>query len=339
MAVNASTGAQLWAYSWGFGSGSTAPVANGVVYSGSDLNDAFYAIDAGTVLWTFQAGQDREYAFTTDPAVAGGLVYASAHGILYALDASTGALVWDYPSAGPTAVTDGVVYASTYGAGLYALNASTGALLWNSSISSGDHVAVAAGVVYVGSWNNDLYAVNASTGAVLWSYATGGSVETRPAIANGVVYVGSDDGKVYAFGLTGGGSANPAAVSVSPSSAPPSRNVAPPRSYVPSPANNVPSTASFDQAPAASSSIGFAQVAAAIAHSTKASVPYSNAQTAGDLNVVVVGWNDAVATISSVTDTKGNTYSLAIGPTRGTALANRSTMRKTSLALRLGRIP
>ena len=50
------------------------------------------------------------------------------------------------------------------------------------------------------------------------------------------------------------------------------------------------------------------------------SVSYPGAQTAGDLNVVVVGWNDTTATVQSVKDSAGNTYSLAIGPTSGTAL-------------------
>ena len=49
-------------------------------------------------------------------------------------------------------------------------------------------------------------------------------------------------------------------------------------------------------------------------------VAYPGAQTAGDLNVVVVGWNDTTATVQSVVDSAGNTYSLAIGPTSGTAL-------------------
>jgi uncharacterized membrane protein len=44
-------------------------------------------------------------------------------------------------------------------------------------------------------------------------------------------------------------------------------------------------------------------------------VPYVAAQFAGDLNVVVVGWNDSTATVASVTDTKGNVYSPAVGPT------------------------
>ena len=38
-------------------------------------------------------------------------------------------------------------------------------------------------------------------------------------------------------------------------------------------------------------------------------------QTAGDLNVVVVGWNDATAIVNSVTDSKGNVYTRAVGPT------------------------
>jgi hypothetical protein len=45
------------------------------------------------------------------------------------------------------------------------------------------------------------------------------------------------------------------------------------------------------------------------------SVPFTSAQIAGDLNVVVVGWNDSVATVSSVIDTMGNTYTLVVGPT------------------------
>jgi IPT/TIG domain len=47
---------------------------------------------------------------------------------------------------------------------------------------------------------------------------------------------------------------------------------------------------------------------------------YLSAQTAGDLNIVVVGWNDTTSAVTSVKDTKGNTYAIAIGPTAGMAL-------------------
>jgi hypothetical protein len=44
---------------------------------------------------------------------------------------------------------------------------------------------------------------------------------------------------------------------------------------------------------------------------TTVAVPYTLAQTAGNLNVVVVGWNDSTAKVSSVVDSRGNVYSLA----------------------------
>jgi Abnormal spindle-like microcephaly-assoc'd, ASPM-SPD-2-Hydin len=70
------------------------------------------------------------------------------------------------------------------------------------------------------------------------------------------------------------------------------------------------------------SGIGFAQKNSATPQSTsaKVSVSYSTAQTLGDLNVVVVGWNDTTSTVQSVKDSAGNVYSLAIGATSGTAL-------------------
>jgi hypothetical protein len=45
-------------------------------------------------------------------------------------------------------------------------------------------------------------------------------------------------------------------------------------------------------------------------------VPYTATQAATDLNVVVVGWNDTTAQVNSVTDTAGNIYQLAVGPTQ-----------------------
>jgi len=68
--------------------------------------------------------------------------------------------------------------------------------------------------------------------------------------------------------------------------------------------------------------IGFGQVAAATPQSPTATVAvaFPGAQTAGDLNIVVVGWNDTAAAVSTVNDSAGNMYNLAIGPTAGTAL-------------------
>ena len=37
--------------------------------------------------------------------------------------------------------------------------------------------------------------------------------------------------------------------------------------------------------------------------------------------MVEVGWNDTTSSVSSVTDSNGNSYALAVGPTRGTGLS------------------
>ena len=59
--------------------------------------------------------------------------------------------------------------------------------------------------------------------------------------------------------------------------------------------------------------IAFVQVNAAIPQTDTASLPvtFGLAQTAGNLNIVVVGWNDTTSTVTSVSDSRGNTYAQA----------------------------
>ena len=70
------------------------------------------------------------------------------------------------------AVANGVVYIGSDDNNVYALNASTGALLWsyNTGNAVGASAAVANGVVYVGTYQGNVDALNASTGALLWDY-------------------------------------------------------------------------------------------------------------------------------------------------------------------------
>jgi hypothetical protein len=70
------------------------------------------------------------------------------------------------------------------------------------------------------------------------------------------------------------------------------------------------------------SPISFVQVNATTPSSPQSTVTvtYTQPQTQGNLNIVVVGWNDALATVQTPTDSLGNSYKLALGPTIGTAL-------------------
>ena len=85
---------------------------------------------------------------------------------------------------------------------------------------------------------------------------------------------------------------------------------------------------------AAQTGIGFVQVAAAVPQSPQSAVAvtFTATQTAGNLNVVVIGWNDTTAQVQSVTDTRGNVYVRAVGPTVRSGLGTQSIYYAANIA-------
>jgi glucose/arabinose dehydrogenase len=69
--------------------------------------------------------------------------------------------------------------------------------------------------------------------------------------------------------------------------------------------------------------ITFVQVKASTPQSPQSTVAttFSLGQSAGNLNVVVVGWNESTGNITSVTDSTGNAYQVAAATFRGTGLS------------------
>ena len=65
---------------------------------------------------------------------------------------------------------------------------------------------------------------------------------------------------------------------------------------------------------------------------TTVTVPFTAAQTAADLNIVVVSWKDSTATIRQITDSKGNTYTRAVGPTVVSGIASQSIYYAKNIA-------
>ncbi|HEY1464799.1 MAG TPA: PQQ-binding-like beta-propeller repeat protein [Terriglobales bacterium] len=163
------------------------------------------------------------------PNVLGNIVgIGQKSGIYWALNSSTGALVWS-AVVGPGGSLGGIqwgtasdgktIYAAiananhksyklisgqsiTWGA-WSAINVATGKILWQtpdptSGTIDESSLSVANGVVFAGSFDvaGHMYALNSATGKILWSFASGGSVLDGPSIVNGVVYWGSGYSKV-----------------------------------------------------------------------------------------------------------------------------------------------
>jgi len=157
-------------------------------------------------LWSTAIGSWPE-----DLAVADGRVFVESYGgEIYALNDSSGKIIWGFTTegvlSGSPAFAGGIVYLGSADYNIYALNEGTGKLIWNYTTGGTVYSspAVVGGVVYVGSADDNIYALNATTGTLKWKYATGNSVYSSPAVVDGLVFVGSNDFKVYALNASTG---------------------------------------------------------------------------------------------------------------------------------------
>ncbi len=145
----------------------------------------FYSLDrtSGRAKWRIPAASPasladvREHALAT-PAVFEGLVYlCGPDGVVHAVDAYTGQVIWSVTAGGPItsspAVSGGVVYFGCWDEHLYALEAKTGAVAWKRHLGGSILLPVAVGDerVFAVTANGTLWAVDAQTGESCWMAA------------------------------------------------------------------------------------------------------------------------------------------------------------------------
>lgn len=202
-AFNATTGALLWKY----------PVDNSFLSPAVGRETVYIAVTGGLnavtinppgLAWSFKFGDA-----SSEPTLAAGVVYVgSEDGVLYALNAETGVLLWQFNTGydqfiSASAVASDIVYVTSLTGYLYALDATTGTLIWEYTGPAGS-VAVANEKVYAAA-DKILYALDAGTGALLWKFATEQSLSrSSPAVANGIVYLTSFGNSLYAVNANTG---------------------------------------------------------------------------------------------------------------------------------------
>ena len=165
--------------------------------------------DTGAVLWGTQVGPGGDLGgIEWGPAVDNKRVYVAINdsgnesytlqpentkdwnaGSWAALDAATGAVLWQVPATGQNPLRPELPSGAT------------------------GQVTAANGVMYAGALSGDMVALDGETGKLLWRFASGGSVISGPSIVDGVLYWGSGyrnpglggtgNNKLYAFSLPG----------------------------------------------------------------------------------------------------------------------------------------
>lgn len=235
-AINLKHGTKRWSFSTGaYGESALTPaaMAGTLVYAGCNVGGSsnqqgFCAVDrtTGQLSWSWYENCNcRPSAFDLAGPVVNGstLVFgyytggAYGHDIVVALDATTGAFLWDAPagsgsvnsiaSATP-AIDGGNIFIGT-DHGLCSLQLSDGALNWCSGPDdNGTAPAVANGVVYVTTIGYGVYAYDESTGTQLWQYSPSSGYTSNydpPVIAQGTVYFATyDSGPIYALKASDG---------------------------------------------------------------------------------------------------------------------------------------
>lgn len=189
-----------------------AAISKGVIYYGtngsgeSGFTNGVCArqLSNGALLWCRQTGDA-----STAPSVSGSTVYAEAEsksvGILYALNAMTGASIWSYSWEGgysygefEPAIANGIVYAFLPPNTLAAFKAKSGKQLWNVPTGGESPPAVANGVIYHsannGSSGASVAAYAAANGSTLWASNQTGRTTAGPIVVNGAVYAPCNGG-------------------------------------------------------------------------------------------------------------------------------------------------
>jgi outer membrane protein assembly factor BamB len=151
--------------------------------------------------WIVQTGGPIGFS---SPMVFGSTLYVGSHdNDLYALNASTGALVWKTATGGvidsTPAISGGLVYVGSGDGKLYAFNTADGSVAWTATTGGAivSSPIVNGGNVYVGSEDGNVYAFDADTGTTVWTVTTLGPVEGSPAVWGGNLYIGSQDNILY----------------------------------------------------------------------------------------------------------------------------------------------
>jgi len=218
----------------------------GRVYVGTaDPDDTEYAIDAntGALVWTYTPSTPPgNYDLAAGPTVSppgkngfadGVLYFPTKYGVLYAVDLTTGAFIWEYDFNKALGLTGGgrssaALDGSTlvYGMvdGVEAVDAKSGNLLWhyvdpaNLEVLSSPAIVGPPGdkIVVLGDTAGIFHALRLSDGTDLYDFKALDYFSSSPAVVKDHVLIDSADGFLYDFAIGGGKSGSPSTVIVSP---------------------------------------------------------------------------------------------------------------------------
>ena len=221
-ALEGNTGEIIWEYRMEGGVESSPVVMEKMVYAISRKGQ-IYGLDraTGELTWQHEIPRGRFASLIpkglfTPLTVEEGVVYVGTAeetneegiGYLYALDGTTGKLLWRSQTWGAVGYisveSEGIVNALSREGYIYAIDEASGEVLWSGGAggTSFSRPTVTEAVMYVG-WGGlagvYVYARAAESGEILWRSRTDGRARSTVAVEEGVVYAAARRGSIYAL--------------------------------------------------------------------------------------------------------------------------------------------
>ncbi len=203
-ALVASNGRHLWQYEMGSPVRGQPFVTNELVISGSESGEVVGLELSGERKWSRPLRRAASSPFVDEE----GICYVGGFdGFLYALDATSGYVLWRFRTTGPiigsAIVEDDWVFFGSADRNFYAVNAESGKEKWRYTA---ENSIVSAPVMYensifFGSTDGHLYCLEARTGKEQWKFQTSGPITSSPYITDDLILVGSIDQNLYAIPL------------------------------------------------------------------------------------------------------------------------------------------
>jgi outer membrane protein assembly factor BamB len=196
----------LWTYEAGDSIESSAAIADGAVYVGSESADLISLdLETGKLRWKYHV---QEGIAESSPAVRDGMVYVGdLSGTLHAVNASDGKVAWKLQTgaevkSSPVVVGDRLLIGS-YDGNLYCVGTRTGAVHWKFHTTNYIHCTpgVSEGLAFIAGCDEVFHAIRITDGKEMFQVASGGYNAASPAIVGKAAYFGTFNNEVLGLNL------------------------------------------------------------------------------------------------------------------------------------------
>ncbi|RLD08170.1 MAG: protein kinase [Chloroflexota bacterium] len=200
--LNTRTGRLAWRMNGGSKVRSSPLIVGDKVYFGTEGGEVYCVDFSGNTQWHTTAKR----AFTASPHFANGVIYIpSLDGVLYAIDAKTGWIIWRFrmnKGSISTPITDANhVFLGATDGHMYCINIKSSQKAWSfpTEAQINGSPIFYKDAIYFGSTDSKIYSLEAKNGNLRWEYATKGPITGTPVIHEDILYIGSNDHHIYAL--------------------------------------------------------------------------------------------------------------------------------------------